>query len=174
MREEVAQNVRREVERRVAARTKERVIEAMLAATPVEVPRALVAEESGRLVEMARRDMAARGMPVGADTPIPAELFEQQARRRVQVGLIFAEVVRAHGLQAKPAQVKAEIQKLAESYERPDEVVKWYYGSAQRLSEIEAMVVESNVVEWALGTAQVVDTPLAFDSLMGTESQAAA
>ena len=171
MRTEVEANVRREVERRVKARLKEKVVEALLAATPVEVPKALVAEEVERLKDMARRDMESRGMSVG-NAPLPDELFAAQAGRRVSLGLIFAEAVKKHGLHAKPAQVKAEIQGLAESYERPEEVVKWYYGSAQRLSEIEAMVVESNVVEWALGAAQVVEKPTAFDELMGTESVA--
>ena len=171
MRGEVEANVRREVERRVKARLKARVIDVLLAATPVEVPKALVAEETDRLVDMARRDMEARGMPVGS-APIPKELFEAQAGRRVSLGLIFAEVVKKHGLHAKPAQVKAEIQGLADSYERPEEVVKWYYGSAQRLSEIEAVVVESNVVEWTLGAVSVVDKPMAFDELMRTDGAA--
>jgi trigger factor len=171
MRTEVEANVRREVERRVKGRLKEKVVEALLAATPVEVPKALVAEEVERLKDMARRDMESRGMSVG-NAPLPDDLFAAQAGRRVSLGLIFAEAVKVHGLHAKPAQVKAEIQGLAESYERPEEVVKWYYGSAQRLSEVEAMVVESNVVEWALGAAQVVDKPVAFDELMGTESAA--
>jgi len=169
MRTEVEANVRREVERRVKGKVKERVIDALLVATPVEVPKALVAEEIERLKDMARRDMAARGMPVG-DAPIPSELFEAQAGKRVSLGLIFAEAVKTHGLHAKPAQVKAEIQGLAESYERPDEVVKWYYGSAERLSEVEAMVVEGNVVDWALSAASVVDKPMPFDELMGTDT----
>lgn len=171
MRTEVEANVRREVDRRVKARLKEKVVEALLAATPVEVPKALVAEEVERLKDMARRDMEARGMSVG-NAPLPDDLFAAQAGRRVSLGLIFAEAVKKHALHAKPAQVKAEIQGLAESYERPEEVVKWYYGSAQRLSEVEAMVVEANVVEWALGAATVVDKPLPFDELMGTESAA--
>jgi trigger factor len=171
MRSEVEANVRREVDRRVKAKVKERVIDALLATTPVEVPKSLVAEEIERLKDMARRDMEARGMPVG-DAPIPSELFEAQAGRRVSLGLIFAEAVKQHGLHAKPAQVKAEIQGLAESYERPEEVVKWYYGSAQRLSEVEAIVVESNVVEWVLGAARVVDKPMAFDELMGADGPA--
>jgi trigger factor len=169
MRTEVEANVRREVDRRVKARLKEKVVEALLAATPVEVPKALMAEEVERLKDMARRDMEARGMSVG-NAPLPDDLFAAQAGRRVSLGLIFAEAVKKHALHAKPAQVKAEIQGLAESYERPEEVVKWYYGSAQRLSEVEAMVVEANVVEWALGAATVVDKPLPFDELMGTES----
>ena len=172
MRAEVEANVRREVDRRVKAKIKERVIEALVAATPVEVPKSLVAEETERLREMARRDMAARGMNVG-DAPIPSELFEAQSTRRVALGLIFGEVVRKHNLHAKPAQVKTEIQALAESYERPEEVVKWYYGNAQRLSEIEAMVVENNVVDWVLGAARVEDKPMAFDELMGTAAGAA-
>jgi trigger factor len=170
MRAEVAANVQREVERRTRARVKEQALAALAESTPVEVPKSLVDAEIDRLVQSARADLESRGVDV-ANTPIPREVFEGQARQRVSLGLILAELVKAHGLHARPDQVKAMIESLAESYERPQEVVRWYYQSAERLSEVEALVIEDNVVSWVLGEAQVVDRPTAFDELMGTQQQ---
>jgi trigger factor len=101
--------------------------------------------------------------------PLPGELFEKQATRRVNLGLILAEVVKANQLQAKPEQVRAIVEEQAQSYENPQEVVRWYYQSPERLREIESMVLEDNVVEWALRTAKVEDKPLEFDELMGNK-----
>ena len=116
----------------------------------VEVPKALVEGEIERLRELTRQDLAARGIPVKDDTPLPAEMFEQQAQRRVNLGLILAELVKAHQLQAKPEQVRAAVEEQAQSYEHPQEVVRWYYQQPERLREIESMALEDNVVEWAL------------------------
>lgn len=170
MRAEVAANVRREVDRRTKARVKEQALAALAESTPVEVPKSLVDAEIDRLVQSARADLESRGVDV-ANTPIPREVFEGQARHRVSLGLILAELVKAHGLHARPEQVKALVESLAESYERPQEVVRWYYQSAERLSEVEALVIEDNVVSWVLGEAQVVDRSTAFDELMGTQQQ---
>ena len=101
------------------------------------------------------------------DMPLPAEVFEAQAKRRVTLGLILAELVKAHQLQAKPEQVRAVVEEIAQSYENPPELVRWYYQSPERLREVESMVLEDNVVEWALKTAQVEDKPVPFDELMG-------
>ena len=114
-----------------------------------------------------RQDFAARGIPVKEDMPLPAEVFEAQAKRRVTLGLILAELVKAHQLQAKPEQVRAVVEEIAQSYENPPELVRWYYQSPERLREVESMVLEDNVVEWALKTAQVEDKPVPFDELMG-------
>ena len=101
--------------------------------------------------------------------PLPAEMFEKQAQRRVNLGLILAEVVKTHQLQAKPEQVRAVVEEQAQTYEHPQEVVRWYYQSPERLREIESMVLEDNVVDWALKTAKVEDKPIAFDELMGNK-----
>jgi trigger factor len=142
-------------------------MQALLDTTAVDVPKVLVEGEVARLQELTRQDFAARGMPVKEDMALPAELFEKQAQRRVTLGLILAELVKAHQLQAKPEQLKAIVEELAQSYEHPQEVVRFYYQSPERLREIESMVLEDNVVEWALKTAQVADKPVDFDELMG-------
>jgi len=167
MRAEVRGNLEREVTARVKARTKERVMDALTEVTQIEVPKALVEMEIERLQQMARQDLAARGIPVGDNVPLPAEMFEKNAQRRVTLGLILSEVVRAQNLAAKPDQVKAAVEEQAQSYERPEEVVKWFYSSPERLRDIEGMVLEENVVTWVLANAQVEDEAVSFDELMG-------
>jgi trigger factor len=169
MRDEIKANLEREVSSRLKARVKDQVMQALLDATKVDVPKSLIASEVDRLRELTRQDFAARGMPMKDDMPLPAEMFEKQAERRVNLGLILAEVVKANQLQAKPEQVRAIVEEQAQSYENPQEVVRWYYQSPERLREIESMVLEDNVVEWALRTAQVEDQPVAFDELMGNK-----
>ena len=170
MRAEIKGNLEREVKSRLKSRVKDQVMQALLDTTNVEVPKALVESEIERLRNFARQDLAARGVPVKEDTPLPADMFEKQAERRVNLGLILAEVVKAHQLQAKPEQVRAAVEEQAQTYENPQEVVRWYYQSPERLREIESMVLEDNVVEWALATAKVEDKTIAFDELMGHKS----
>ncbi len=169
MRAEIRANLEREIRLRLKNRVKEQVMQTLLDATPLETPQGLVQAEIERMQGAARQDLAARGVKVTDETPLPTDLFEKQAQRRVSLGLILAEVVKAHGLFAKPEQVRAMVEELAQSYERPEEMVKWYYGSQDRLREIESAVLEDNVVEWALGTATVEDTPISFDDLMGNK-----
>jgi trigger factor len=169
MRDEIRANLEREVKSRLKSRLKEQVMQALLDATQVEVPKALVEGEIERLRNFAREDLAARGIPVKEDTPLPADMFEKQAQRRVNLGLILAELVRTHQLQAKPEQVRAAVEEQAQSYENPQEVVRWYYQTPERLREIESMVLEDNVVDWALRTAKVEDQPIAFEELMGNK-----
>lgn len=169
MRVEIRANLEREIKLRIKNRTKEQVMQALLDATQLETPQGLVQAELERMQTAARADLAARGVKVTDDTPLPADLFEKQAQRRVSLGLILAELVKMHSLFAKPEQVRAVVEEQAQSYERPEELVKWYYASQDRLREIESAVLEENVVEWALGTVKVEDTPIRFDDLMGNK-----
>lgn len=166
MRSDIKGNLEREVKARLKGRLKEQVMQALLDVTRVDVPKSLVEMEVQRLQDMARQDLAARGIPVRDDMPMPAEVFEKQAQRRVNLGLILAEVVRINNLQAKPEQVRAVVEEQAQSYEHPAEVVKWFYQSPERLRDIESMVLEDNVVAWALSTAKVEDKSVTFDELM--------
>lgn len=166
MREEIRANLEREVGMRLKNRTRESVMNALLASTSFEVPKALVQEEQRRLAEMARADLAARGVQM-KDAPIPVELFAAQAERRVRLGLLLAELVRGQNLQARQDQIRRAIEDIAQSYEKPAEVIQWYLGNRERLAEIEGAVVEENVVQWVLQRAKVVDTPVAFNELMG-------
>ena len=166
MRADIRSNLEREVKRRADGRVKDLVMKALLDATNVELPKSLVDQESDRLIEQMKRDMKARGMSTDK-APVPREVFGEEAKRRVQLGLILSELVKSKGLAATPEQIKAVVREQAKSYDQPDEVVRWYYESPERLREIESVVLEDNVVQWVTGQAKVTDKPTAFDELMG-------
>ena len=166
MRREVRENLEREVKRRISGRVKDQIMQALIDTTKIDTPKSLVELEIERMQAAAQQDLTARGVKAQG-MQLPRDLFEQQAQRRVTLGLILAEVVKTHALHAKPEQVRAAVEEQAKSYEQPDQVVKWYYQSPERLREIESIVVEENVVNWALTTAQVQDQATDFDDLMG-------
>jgi trigger factor len=166
LRADVKKNLEREVKFRVLARNKSAVMDALVGASELDVPRALVEGETERMVESARADLKQRGVKDAEKAPIPAELFKDQAERRVRLGLVVAELVRANNLQAKPEQLQAHIEEMSQSYEKPAEVMRWYLSDRQRMAEVEAVVIESNVTQHVLGKAQVTDKVLPFDELM--------
>lgn len=166
MRAEIKANLEREVKRRIQAKVKEKVMAAVIDTSKLDLPKALVEMEIQRLMHGARRDLESRGIKM-TDGTLPRNLFDEQAKRRVTLGLILAELVKVHGLEAKPEQVRAMVEDFAQSYEHPAEVVKWYYAAPERLNEAEALALEENVVRWVLGQAEVVDKPTPFDELMG-------
>ncbi|WP_194723132.1 trigger factor [Noviherbaspirillum malthae] len=170
MREDIKVNLEREVNGRVKARTKDSVMDALIKVSELDVPKALIDQDVERLMEMARQDMAQRGMNV-KDMPFPPELFTAQAERRVRLGLILAEVVKANKLEATQDQVKAQVEEFAQSYEDPQQVLKFYYSDRRRLAEVEALVLEENVVNYVLGKAKVTEKVVPFDELMGNNAQ---
>jgi trigger factor len=169
MRADVRANVEREVKKRVEGRVKEQAMQALVTVTPLEVPKSLVGMEAGAMAERAVADLRARGVNP-EQIPINPQAFEDAARRRVALGLIIAELARSENLQPKPAEVRALVEQEAQSYESPAEVVKWFYMQPQRLSEMEALALETNVVKWVLSKAKVTDKQVAFDELMGAGS----
>jgi trigger factor len=169
MRSEIRANVERETNKRIEARVKSQVLDALLASTPLELPKSLVQMEAQQLVERAQADLVARGMKPG-QIPLDPAAFEPTAKRRVALGLIIGELARAENLQPKPAEVRAVVEQEAATYESPAEVVKWFYMQPQRLAEMEGVALEANVVKWVLAKAKVVDKPLAFDELMGSSA----
>ncbi|GIZ51516.1 trigger factor [Noviherbaspirillum aridicola] len=171
MRDDIKANLEREVKGRTRSRTKDSVMDALIKVSELDVPNALVEQDVDRLVEMARQDMAQRGMNV-KDMPFPRELFTAQAERRVRLGLILAEIVKANQLEATADQVKAQVEEFAQSYEDPQQVLKFYYSDRRRLSEVEALVLEENVVNYVLGKAKVTEKNVGFDELMGNNAQA--
>jgi len=166
MREEVKANLEREVKRRIQAKVKERVMNVLIETHPIEVPKALVEQESAQLAENAKKDFEARGMKT-KDLPIEPAWFAEQAVRRVKLGLIMSELVKSKELHAKPEQIRAIIEDFAASYEDPSEVVSWYYSQPQRLAQAEALVIEDNVVQWVVSNAKTTDVTASFDDLMG-------
>jgi trigger factor len=167
MRAEIRANVEREVKAKLKSNLREQVMQALLDATKMETPKGLLQMEVQRMREGMRQELTARGVKVNDDMPLPADLFEQRARRRVNLGLIFSELVKTHNLYARPEQVRAMVDEQAQSYERPEEVVKWFYAAPERLREIESVATEDNIVAWALGVAKVTDKTVGFEELMG-------
>lgn len=166
MRAEIESNLKREVKRRIETKLKDQVMEALIKTAPIAVPKSLVDMEIQRLMQAARQDMEQRGMK-NADFPVQPEWFADQAKRRVTLGLILAELVKTEKLQATPEQVRAMVEETAQSYEQPEEVVRWYYAQPQRLQEVEGVAIENNVVTWVVSKARVTDKVAIFDELMG-------
>ena len=167
MRAEIRANVEREVKAKLKARLREQVMQALLDATRMETPKGLLQMEIQRMQDGMRQQLTARGVKANTELPLPADLFELQAQRRVNLGLIFGELVKTHHLYARPEQVRAMVDEQAQSYEHPEEVVKWFYAAPERLREIESVAMEDNIVAWALGVAKVTDKTMSFDELMG-------
>lgn len=171
MREDIKVNLEREVRARVKARNKEAVMDALVKSTELDVPNVMIQQDAERLAEMTRQDMAQRGMDV-SKLPFPAEMFKDKAERRVRLGLILSQLVADNNLQATQEQVKAQIDDFSQSYEDPKEVLKYYFSDRRRLGEVEALVLEENVVNYVLGKAKVATKTVAFDELMGSVPQA--
>jgi trigger factor len=166
LRADIRKNLQREVKFRVLARNKAAAMDALLKSAELDVPKALVDGEVERMVEAARADMKKRGMKDADKAPMPGDIFQPQAERRVRLGLVVAELVRASNLQARPEQLQKHIEEMAQSYEKPAEVMRWYLGDRQRMAEVEGIVIENNVTDHVLATARVSDKTVAFEELM--------
>ena len=166
LRSDIEKNLEREVKFRLLARNKAAALDALVSVAELDLPNASVQAELARLIEKARADLKQRGMKDADKAPIPEDIFRPQAEKRVRLGLVVAELVRANELQAKPEQLKAHIDEMAASYEKPEEVVRWYLGDSSRLAEVEAVVLENNVTDFVLGKAKVSEKAISFDELM--------
>jgi trigger factor len=166
LRADIRKNLEREVKYRLLSRNKQAVMDALVSKAELELPKSSVQAEVERLVEGARADLKQRGIKDAEKAPIPEDIFRPQAERRVRLGLVVAELVRANNLSAKPEQIKAHVDELSASYEKPAEVVRWYYSDNRRMAEVEAIVVENNVTEFVLAQAKVSEKSVSFDELM--------
>ncbi|MFA7623496.1 MAG: trigger factor [Pusillimonas sp.] len=164
---DIRNNIEREAKARALSRTKASVLDALAAAVSFDVPKALVEGDTQSRIDAARADLKARGVPNADSLPIPAEAFSAESERRVRLGLLVSELVGKAELQAKPEQVRARIEELAQNYEQPAQVVAYYLSDRQRRAEIESIVLEDNVVNHVLEKAQVTDEKAEFDELMG-------
>ena len=141
-------------------------MDALIQVATLDLPKALVDNELERLVAGARDDLKQRGIKDADKAPIPSELFQPQAERRVRLGLVVAELVKTNNLQAKPEQLQAHIEEMSQSYEKPAEVMRWYLSDRQRMAEVEAVVIENNVTAHVLSLVKINDKALPFDELM--------
>ncbi len=169
LRSEIKKSLTLEVERRLKLFNKDSAMEALLSACELELPKVLLEADAKNLAQQALEDMREQGMqlPKGKEPELPIDLYMDKARRRVKLGLISAELVKRHNLDAKPEQIKALLQSYAQSFEQPEEVVKYHYSDPARLKDVEHMVLEENVVDWVMQTAKVTEKQMTFNDLMG-------
>ena len=163
---EIAANLRIELKRKIATKVKEQALAALRKKAEFVVPKSLVDIEAQNMARRMGDDLVKQGMKP-EDVKLSPDMFRASAEDRVALGLALGEVVNAHGLHAKPEQVKALVQEAAQTYEQPEAVVRWHYEKRERLNEFEALAVEQNVVDWVLGQARVEDKPISFAELMG-------
>lgn len=168
LREGLRQNMARELSQALRTRVKQQVMDALVERNPIEVPESLVRDEIGRLREQMQQRL---GGQMSADQ-LGDELFEDEARRRVRLGLILSELIRRHGIQAEPERVREQVRELASAYDDPQQVEQYYYQNEQMLQGVQAMVVEDQVVDWVLDNARVTEREASFDEIMNRNAQA--
>ena len=166
MKLDIKTNLAREIGQRTKAMTKNNVMDALIKVANFDVPTALVNEDIERLQEGAKNDLRQRGIPVEDTMTLPTELFKDRAERRVRLGLLIADLVKKNNLHATADQVKVQVEAIAAAYEDPQGFVKWYMTDANRMSEVEAVVMEDNVVAWATTQAKMTTKDVAFEELM--------
>jgi len=170
LRADIRKNLEREVKHRLLGRNKQSALEALVANAELDLPNSIVQSELDRMTQGAREDLKQRGIKDADKAPIPEEVFRPQAERRVRMGLVVSEVVRIHNLQATPEQIKAHVEELASSYEKPAEVIRWYYSDNRRMAEVEAIVIENNVTNYVLSLVKNKDKEVSFDDLMSQQA----
>jgi len=167
LRADIRKNLEREVKYRLLGRNKQAALDALVSRAELDLPNSIVQSELDRMAQGAREELKQRGIKDADKAPIPDEVFRPQAERRVRMGLVVSEVVRMHNLQATPDQIKAHVEELAASYEKPADVVRWYYSDNRRLAEVEAIVIEANVTQHVMSHGKVTDVAVSFEELMG-------
>lgn len=171
LREDIRSNMQRELESRIKSRLKQGIMDKLLATHDIDVPEALIESESKVLMNQMMQNLASQGM-AQQDLKLDPAMFREEAQRRVKLGLIMGEIIRQHDFRAEPDQVRAMVEKIAAPYEHPEEVVKWYYGDKSRLTEIESLVLEEQIVDWVLDQARVDEKSYSFNELMNPETAA--
>jgi len=168
LRDEVRSNLLSEVSRRLKARNKDAAMDALLKVAGFDVPKALVDEEVQTLIRLTMQDMEARGMKTKG-VSLPPDMFKDRAEKRIRLGLILSHLVQKHNLSAKMDQVNSFIKEYAQSFDQPEEVIRWYSAEPGRMQEVEHIVLEENVVNWAMGQAKTLDKQADFNELMGND-----
>ena len=170
LRADIRGNLEREVKFRLLGRNKQAALDALVEQAELDLPNSIVQAELDRMVQGAREELKQRGIKDADKAPIPEDVFKPQAERRVRMGLVVSELVRQHGLQATPDQIKAHVEELSASYEKPVEVQRWYYSDNRRMAEVEGIVIEQNVTNYVFSLVKVNEKAISFDELMGQQA----
>jgi trigger factor len=164
LKQQVRENMEREAEQTIKGRVKEQVFSGLMDLKLMEVPKSLVDGEIDTLIKQRQEAMQQYGGAQVQD--VDPSQFEDQAQRRVALGLILSEIIQKNDIKVPPARLRETVEKLAASYERPEDVVKYYYSDKQRLAELENVALEEMAVEWLLEQVKVTDKKVSFDDLM--------
>ncbi|MES9964415.1 MAG: trigger factor [Candidatus Sedimenticola sp. 20ELBAFRAG] len=169
---EIRSNMERELEEKIRSSLKDQAMEVLLDANPVDIPAVMIKQESEALLQQTKANMAQQGHDSQLDLPV--SLFEDQAKRRVSLGLVIGEVIKANKIELDGDRVREKVEQFAQSYEKPQEVIDYYYSNKQQLASIENVVLEDQVVDWVLEQVKVEDAPAAFAELMAPQADPAA
>jgi trigger factor len=166
MKAEVAESLKQEVAKRVSAKLKEQVFQALVESADFDIPRILLETEINRMMQTTEQNLKQRGADL-ANIQLEPGMFEDQAKRSTKLRLLLGELINTNGLHANADQVRAMVDVFSQSFERPTDVVTWYYADHKRLDEPAALATEENAVSWVLSQAKVTDKKVKFDDLMG-------
>jgi trigger factor len=166
---EIRNNLQLEAERRIKIRNKDSAMDALLKVSQLDAPKALVETESKRVMQQTMQDMQGRGVNIPKGMQLPPSMFAERATKRVKLGLILEALVTQNKLHATSEQIKALIAQHAQSYEKPDEVIRWYAADATRMRDVENLALEDNVVNWLMSRAKVSEKAVEFNELMGSD-----
>ncbi|MDG1027133.1 MAG: trigger factor [Gammaproteobacteria bacterium] len=171
-REEVTNNMRRELKTASRNKIKTKIMDALVDAVETDIPDALVAGEIHQLRQQALQQFGG-GQNIDANM-LPDDLFKEQAARRVLLGLVLGEVIQQQELKADPAKVREAIEELASTYESPDDVINWYYGNQEQLGTIESNVLEDQVFDYIIDQSAVTDRLVDYQEVIKPEPKAEA
>ena len=169
LRADILKNMQRELKTRVDKQVKSQVMDGLVALNVIDVPAALINEENKR-----QKEQMLEQMPAGTEvSALPDELFSEQSKRRVQLGLIVGEIIQRNNLSADAAAVRDHVELLASSYEDPQQVIEYYYGNEEMLKNIEGMVLEEAVTNTVLEASTIIEEPTSFKDIMNPPAPAA-
>ena len=161
LRADIRKNMERELQQRKEADVKQQVMDGLLALNEIDVPNALLQDEIGRM-----REQMMQQMPEGSETHLSDELFSDEADKRVRLGLVVGEIVRAKEIRAEPAAVREEVETIASTYQEPQHVIDYYYGNPEMLKNVEGLVLEKAVTDSILEVASVNEIRSTFKEIM--------
>ena len=163
---EVRTNMERELTQTLTSQNKSTVLDAVANASKTEIPKAMLDSEIDRLrAQMSQQIQGQEELP-----ELPASLFEEQAKKRVTLGLVMSELIKKESLKADEEKVKQTIEQMASAYDEPEQVTSWYYSDKNRLAEVESLVLEDSVVEFILDKAMVTESKQTFDEIMNPKT----
>lgn len=165
LRTELRKTMQDEMDEAIRDRVRRQALDVLHARQSVELPKSQVQSEANMLAQQTRDMLRRQGVPESAINVDPSA-FEEQAKRRVALGLLVAEIARQERMKATPEQIQQRVDAIAAGYENPDEVRRWYYGDRSRLANIEHLVIEEQVVDWVVSKARVEDEPTDFSTLL--------